>query len=324
MRYVLATGLALAAFVSVYALASLAAFAAWWSVHQRLARWSAATRVYVCLGLRTGPVLVAGCFVAILIVPAWIAHEPVPSAEPVTWSLVAVATCGATLIAAGMVRTARSIIATRRTSTAWSRRATILRVEGFDECIFAIEHPFPLLATIGTLRPRMFAARHLLAALDRDELAAAIRHELAHRSHYHSLKSLVMRFSRFVLPFAVPAPVDRAFACAIEEQADAKASGGEAASSLALASALVKIARLVPRGMTIQMAATVFAADDDGASLAQRVRKLAENGTPYGRPHSRNVALVVMTALLAAYLLAAPRLVLATHVAIERLLAVLS
>jgi hypothetical protein len=74
--------------------------------------------------------------------------------------------------------------------------------------------------------------------------------------------------------------LDRAWAEASEAAADEHAARGERAAALDLASALIKIARLVPEGVKPTMPASAFLIGDGADGIAQRVRRLACMATP--------------------------------------------
>src|SRR5919202_1119057 len=106
-------------------------------------------------------------------------------------------------------------------------------------------------AGVGTLRPRLFIAQQLFAALTEAELRAALAHECGHLATRDNLKRAVLRACRDVLTI-VPAgrTLDRAWDESTEAAADEHAArDGGAAAALDLAAALVKIARLAPPGM---------------------------------------------------------------------------
>ena len=72
-------------------------------------------------------------------------------------------------------------------------------------------------------------------------------------------------------------PLDRAWAEATERAADEHAARTSASVSLDLASALIKIARMVPKGAKPTMPAAAFLIDDTSIDgITGRVRRLAE------------------------------------------------
>src|SRR5205823_6090137 len=90
--------------------------------------------------------------------------------------------------------------------------------------------------------------RGLLEALTPEELTAGASHEIAHHRGRDNLKRLAMRGAPDLLHWTPAArALERRWAAAAEHRADATAAIVRSpAARLALASALVKIARLMP------------------------------------------------------------------------------
>jgi hypothetical protein len=158
--------------------------------------------------------------------------------------------------------------------------------------------PFPVIAVAGTLRPRLFVAEKICAALSDAELRAALAHECGHLAAHDNLKRALLRACRDVLSIVpVGRALDRAWAESTEVAADEHAArtGGPWAA-LDLAAALIKIARLVPAGTrpAMPVGAYLLEAPDEG-HIARRVRRLTQLATdgvvasPY--PLMRNLCL---------------------------------
>ena len=104
-----------------------------------------------------------------------------------------------------------------------------------------------MMALVGVLRPRLLVTRGLVAALTDEELAASIAHEVGHSRARDNLKRLLMRAAPDLLT-ATPAAraIERRWASAAEHRADRMAADDSPVARCALASALVKVARLTP------------------------------------------------------------------------------
>ena len=320
VRDALATSIGLAFFLGAYTTSALAALVAWWMLRRVVGGWRPATRAQFCFALRVAPIVLALAGLGVLIIPAWLAYEPIRTSEGIGWPLVATAILTTGCVATAVINLVRSMLATQRTLTAWRHGATPVRIEGIDSEVFRIDHWFPLLATVGIQRPRIFIAAQVLAALETREVRAAIQHELAHQHRRDNLKTAVMRFCRDLLPIASGLrSIDHAFAAAAEQAADEE-SVTQQSSSIDLASALVKIGRLVPYGATINMAATAFIVDG-GGDLAARIRRLSSADTMIAVPTSsrRLVISVFVVASIVAYAIAAQRALLVVHTIIEQL-----
>src|SRR5262249_11416559 len=116
-------------------------------------------------------------------------------------------------------------------------------------------------------------------SLTREEMAAAIAHEIGHLAARDNLKRVALRVCRDALAiFPTGAGLDRAWAEASEAAADEYAARGGGGVALGLASTLVKIARLVPRGVKPAMPAGASLLIADADALARRVRRLTQMG----------------------------------------------
>ena len=326
MRDALATSVGLAFFLGAYTTSALSALAAWWMLRRAVGGWRPATRAQFCFALRVAPIVLALAGLGFLIIPAWLAYEPIRTSEGIGWPLVATAILTTGCVATAVINLIRSMLATQRTLTAWRHGATPVRIEGIDSEVFRIDHWFPLLATVGIQRPRIFIAAQVLDALEAREVRAAIQHELAHQHRRDNLKTAVMRFCRDLLPIVSGLrSLDHTFAAAAEQAADEASVTQESSSGIDLASALVKIGRLVPYGATINMAATAFIVDGDGG-LAARIRRLSSAETVIAVPTSsrRLVISVFVVASIVAYVFAAPRALLVVHTIIEQLVRITS
>ncbi len=126
------------------------------------------------------------------------------------------------------------------------------------------------------VEPRLFIARRVLDGLTPDEIAAAAAHESGHLSARDNLKRGLLRACRDAL-LIIPCgrSLDRAWAEAAEGAADEFAARASRAAALDLASALVKIARMIPVGSRPTMPAGAFLVDDV-SGIRARVRRLIQ------------------------------------------------
>jgi Zn-dependent protease with chaperone function len=322
--------LALAALLLMNVLATLLSVALWRALRRTLARWSAATQAQVLIYLRLLPFACSLLFVGGFIIPAYLHHEPHPTNEVVSLKLALFAAfCFAGLTLAAW-RGLRSWVATRRLVADWLRHAEPVELAGVSVPVYRLRHRFPVIAVVGLARPRLFIADHLFDKLSVEELRAAVMHEHGHLAARDNLKRTALRACRDVL-MLVPAgrTLDNAWVEQSEAAADEHAArAGGAAVALDLASALVKIARLVPAGATPRMPAGAFLVGNrDGDGLAWRVRRLARLATSESPlPHTSNAVLnyALAGALVAALLISAtasfsqPHFLAPLHGALER------
>jgi Zn-dependent protease with chaperone function len=175
-------------------------------------------------------------------------------------------------------RAYRSWAATRSLLRGWLRTAERIENSELHIPAFRIEHSFPIIAVVGTARPRLFVAAKVLDSLTPEELAAAIAHERGHLVARDNMKRSILRACRDVL---MPAPfgrsLDRAWAEAAEAAADEYAARENSERALNLASALVKIAKMVPlrQQAEIPLGAYLIGVEETGGVKA-RIRRLLD------------------------------------------------
>ncbi|HKQ53009.1 MAG TPA: M48 family metalloprotease, partial [Pyrinomonadaceae bacterium] len=286
--YALVTCAALAAFLSLNAVGSLAATGLWFGLRRRTRRWRATARARLLFWLCVLPPAVALVFVAALMVPAYLAHEPDHAPEAVGLPLLALALCSASVIARALYRAASSWLATRRLTAFWLRRAEPVSLKGVAVQAYRLRHSTPVLAVVGTLRPRLFIAGQVMDSLSPEELAMALAHERGHLLAHDTLKRGLMQLCRDLLPFiGASSLLGRAWAEEAEKTADEFAARSGAAGALDLAAALIKIAHMMPSGVRNAVPAGAFLLEGDDDGLAGRVRRLTElasaRGTSAGR-----------------------------------------
>jgi len=218
------------------------------------------------------PLAVAATFALAFVLPAFLTFEPTASSESVGFKLAIIAVISAGGLTAALVRIFASWWRTKRLIRAWLRGSSPQVVGGFDIPAYRIEHEFPVLAVVGIFRPRVFVAEKVLTGLEPGELQASIAHELGHIAACDNLKRIAMRLCSDLLVFPFTSALDRDWAEAAESAADESAAGRSTA--LDLASALIKIGRLVPVGSTYKLPAGAYLLEPDDASLAGRIEAL--------------------------------------------------
>lgn len=316
--------LALAALLTLNALAALLASALWRVFRSRAQDWPAEARERLIFALRVFPTIIAVVCVGALLLPAYIAHEPRRAVEPVSLKLGLLAAVSAGGLLLALWRGAAAWIATRKLTNDWLRNAEAVRFDQIPIPAYSFRHQFPVIAIVGAIRPKLFIADHLFQSLTREEMNAAISHESGHLAAKDNLKRAALRACRDALAI-VPsgASLDRAWAEASEDSADEHAARGGGEVALDLASTLVKIARLVPQGAKPAMPAGALLIGDDTGGIAQRVLRLTRLATlnevsPNGRTFkiwlwACFAAILISTTLLAAN----PSTLLAVHNMIE-------
>jgi Zn-dependent protease with chaperone function len=241
----------LALLLAVYTIGSLlAAMVGSWLERISL-RWDARHRADLLFALRISPAAGAICFVIFVAWPAYLAFEPHDTAETVGLKLAIVASIAACGIVVSIHRVARAWNDSRRLTGEWMRIAQPASVDGVAIPVYRIDHAFPIMAVAGISRPCLFIANHLLDSMQPAEIAAAIAHEMGHVAARDNLRRLVLCLIpdlRMLLGRKNP---DALWMEASENAADLFAVGRSARSALDLASALIKVARATPAGMTV-------------------------------------------------------------------------
>src|SRR5918993_697265 len=241
---------------------------------------SARTRAEILFVMRIGPPVVAIVAIAAFMIPSYLIYEPHKTDEFVSWKLGALATLSAFGVGLAIWRGLQSWLATRSLLRGWLASATPIDLEGIGVRTFVLQHSFPIIAVVGAIRPRLFIANHVLDSLSEEELAAAISHEYGHLAAGDNFKRSVMRISRAAL-LIIPCgrSLDRAWSEASESAADEHAAQQSSQNALNLASALVRIARMIPKGQRQIMPAAVSAflvGSENAPGVKVRVRRLVE------------------------------------------------
>jgi len=286
MFELLGLSLLLAALLTFNSLASLLTGGLWRVLGGATRGWSALSRARLIFLLRTFPALVAMLCVLVLFVPSYLAYEPRHTGEIVSFKLAVLAFFSAVGIGLAAIRSIAAWRITERLASDWISQGERISIAGINLPTFRIDHYFPVIAIVGIFRPRLFIATQVLDLLTVEEINAALSHEKGHLTARDNMKQGLLRACRDSL-LIIPCgrSLDRDWAEASEEAADewAASEGGNVA--LDLASALVKIARIIPQGARPTMPAGVFLfGDDEGVGILGRVRHLLAFAADADRP----------------------------------------
>jgi Zn-dependent protease with chaperone function len=326
--FVLGLSIVLAALLLCNSCTSLISSLTWRLLGPRLARHlTAASCASIIFLLRTFPIVLGIVWVCLLLIPAYLEHEPRDGHEPVSLKLAIIASASAISLALALFRGLAAWRATSRLNADWLRNAEPIKLPQVKIPSYRIQHQFPVIAIVGVLRPRLFIAEQVLNSLRQDELMAAIEHEVGHVVANDNLRRGLMRACRDVLVMIPKGRLlDRAWIEASEAAADEYAAGRGRRVALDLASALVKIARLIPAGMKPAMPAGAFliSAQEEGSGVKARVRRLVQladqKRTREGRALISRIPLwipIVLTILVAALAANEPLVLATVHTVIE-------
>jgi len=252
------------------------------------------------LGLRLAPAVAGLAVVAGLCVPSYLMLEDA-NVEEIGWPCLVLAVTAAWLWSVAVARSVRAGARSVRHAADWARVGQFEEMRGAREMVCLVDSSTPLLALAGVVHPTLVMSRAVAGALSADQLRAALLHEEAHRSAHDNLKRLLLLVAPGLLPgwngFQV---LERGWVRFSEWAADDAAVAGNARASLALAAALVRIARMGGTPAPAPLTATFLA---DGRDLTARVDRLL--GPAVAIPASRGVVPIAGAAVGALLLLAA-------------------
>ena len=328
MFLLLGISILLASLLMVNSLASLSMAGLWRIAARFTSDWSAEARARTVFLLRVGPAALSMLLAVLFLIPAYLVYEPRATHEKISLKLAALALISLVGIGLALFRGLAAWRATQRLTADWKAHGKPVQLDGIGVRAYLIDHSFPIIAIVGALRPNLFIARRVLESLTPDEIVAALAHESGHLATWDTLKRGVLRACRDVL-LIVPSgrSLDTAWAEASECAADEYAARDGRERALDLASALVKIARMIPGGSRPTMPAGAFLlGDDDSSGVKWRVRRLVQLAGSETKPHLepglfRSILFWVSAAsfvLLLAVVASTPLVLLTVHSLIER------
>ncbi|HVP32369.1 MAG TPA: M56 family metallopeptidase [Steroidobacteraceae bacterium] len=253
------------------------------------------------LALRLLPPAGALLIALTVVLPAFLSFEPRREDEGAGPVLILLAALAIGALAGGLVRGWRAVRAARALLECCRPEPTIADA-GEGMVVHLADSAHPLVALIGAWRPRIVATESVRAACSRAEFQAVLAHEAAHRAARDNLKLLLLIGAPDALALTpLAAALTERWRSAAEYAADQRATGGNRARRLALASALIKVARLVRSRGTPPAALEMSVAVDD---VPGRVRALL---APPARPVRARILAALAAGLALVPLLALPR-----------------
>jgi hypothetical protein len=237
------------------------------------------------LALRLLPAASSILFVALVFLPSYWRYEPRDLVEGFDVTLTALAALAFLMMAAALIRGISAWRQAARRARAWMRAGRPIALDGTSMPAFAIDSDAPVMALVGVLRPRLLITRPVLDVLSAEELRAGVAHELGHWRAWDNLKRLAMRSAPDMLfVTTAAAAIERRWAAASEHAAD-RGAGGDGEARCALASALVKVARLTPPLTSVSEPISALV---EGGDVASRVRRLLDDA-PAADPRRRSL-----------------------------------
>jgi len=247
------------------------------------------------LALRLLPSAGAALLALTVVMPAFLLHEPPHEAEAMGPVMPALALIALLLVGDGVRRGWRASAAADRFLRQAGAAGAWPVVGGRQ--VEIVELKDPIVAVVGALRPRIVAARHVVAACSVSEFTQVVAHEAAHVSARDNLKRLLLLASPDPLAWLpAGAALAERWRMAAEFEADERATGADRRKRVELAAALVKVARLSSGAACTPPALSMTVATDD---VEARVRRLLAPSPPVrGRTSRRGVAAALLLLLL--------------------------
>ena len=231
-------------FAATNAVASLLAWLVGRSVMSRMARAPKRQSVQLLLAIRLLPAAASSLFVLAVFLPAHWSFEPPDTEESFGVVLAGTATLGLLLILHAGWRAIRAGFAGHRFAEIARRAARQVDPDGVDHQVLELKG-LRGISLAGIWQPKIFIGPEALAALTPTELDLAIAHEIAHRRSNDNLKRFAMCCAPDFFGWtSVARRLEQQWQAEAECDADAHAVRGDDGRAIALASALVKVARL--------------------------------------------------------------------------------
>ena len=270
--------LALMWFAATNAVASLLAWLVGRSVMSGMARAPKRQSVQLLLAIRLLPAAASSIFVLAVFLPAHWRFEPPDTEESFGVVLAGTATLGLLLILHAGWRAVRAGVAGHRFGEIARRAARQVDSDCVDHQVLELKG-LRGISLAGIWQPKIFIGSEALAALTPAELDLAIAHEIAHRRSNDNLKRFAMCCAPDLFGWtSVARRLEQQWQAESECEADAHAVRGDGGRAIALASALVKVARLERVGV-IRPASPAFSAFHVPTLLELRVRRLVADST---------------------------------------------
>jgi beta-lactamase regulating signal transducer with metallopeptidase domain len=174
----------------------------------------------------------------------------------------------------------------------------------------------------GIFRPRLVVSRAVVQTLDRTQLAAAVRHERAHSASSDNLRRLAMLLAPGVAPgFRGFARIEQAWSRFAEWAADDRAVAGDPRRSVALAEALLSVARLgLVRPPHLLATPLLCAGEEIGRRVDRLLRPLSKPQPVFRQPVVLRACGACLLVTGAVAVLSGTGMLATVHEALERLI----
>jgi beta-lactamase regulating signal transducer with metallopeptidase domain len=225
--------------------------------------------------LRLLPFVSSLCVIASLCIPSYLRYEQNVASERIGLFCLVTAVLGLALCLTSVYKGIRALVQLYfieqrcrllppvQSPIAAETRMCLAEEDGSDT---------PLLALVGILRPRLIVSRRLLETLSAEQFEVALFHERAHKLSWDNLKRLFLAVAPGIFPFMGGfGVIEQQWERHAELAADEYATCGRIDRSVALAGALIQVARLGNVERRIPLASSFSA---HNLELALRVDRL--------------------------------------------------
>jgi beta-lactamase regulating signal transducer with metallopeptidase domain len=216
--------------------------------------------------MRLAPTCLSILFVIAICVPSYLRCEGNSANEEIGLLCLVLACLGFLICLIAFTRAACAVVQ----SVSLTKRLCIADQSG-SWYLNQESEGFPHLALVGLFKSKVVVSPSVLETLTAEQFQAALAHEHAHRSSGDNLKRLLILLSPDLLPFIRSfRTIESLWERSAELSADDLATRGQPSSSIALAEALIKLARL-EGSQTPGLVSGFFAAPE---GLTGRVERL--------------------------------------------------
>lgn len=269
--------------------------------------------------LRMLPMGCAAFLVGVVCIPSYLQFERNPAVGEVGGVCLGLTILGFSVWAASFLRGVCAAVHSFTFASRCKPMGFLGRAESKDASAYFLDHGDIDVALVGILWPRLVVSQRVLDALSAEQMEAVLSHEHAHRTSRDNLKRLLLLLLPGMLPgVAGLDSLEKNWAKFAEWAADDDACAGNPCRSVALAGALVHVARLHGQGRPLALASCLTAGE---VELSTRIGRLLQ-GPPAATKRGRDPMLLfwgisIAMATVSALILVHPSMLYAAHRAIE-------
>ena len=268
------------------------------------------------LSVRLLPAMGSATLVLTVVLPAFLLYEPRHAYDQPGPLLVVSALFTLLFLGDGVRRGWRAWRSTRGLMRKSQRHVADPATPGAQVTVLNLREP--LVGVVGGWRQRIVAAQSVAAACDHEEFRQVLAHEAAHMDSRDNLKLLMLLTMPDALAWlSTGRALTEQWRAATELEADERASGADPRRRLALASALIKVARL---SLASSLPRRSLRRNPPPSGLEHRVRRLLAPSAATRRsfPGRRLLTCALLVPLLAVPLYASVHRLIEALVAFGR------